>query len=289
MQYLLLDGFNLAFRAFYGIPELSRQDGFPTNAIHGWYKTINKLKENYPESKIICFFDSGGDAFREELFPEYKQNRSEMPDSLSQQLPVIERLTKMMGIPMVKVPGVEADDLLGTHAVYFASKGEKVMMVSADKDLAQIVSDNILQLLPPPTANPRLGWREIDKDGVLKKFGVPAERIIDYLALVGDSADNIPGVPGVGPKTAAKWILAYPSIEDMIANAAEVKPPRFKTILPTMAEQLSKNIQLVTLRTDLAIDENLDQAADPAGLHQLLTEMEMKTTAKQVQQEFNLS
>ena len=289
MQYLLLDGFNLAFRSFYGVPELSRTDGFPTNAIHGWHKTLTRLQEDFPQAKLIAFFDSGGDDFRQELYSDYKANRSEMPENLSKQLPVIEEMTKHMGIPLISTPGIEADDLLASHALYFAKKEAEVIMVSADKDLAQIVDDKIKQLLPPPTANPRLGWRLLDAQKVKEKFGVAPDKIIDYLALVGDSSDNIPGLAGVGPKTAAKWINEYGNVAQIIESASDIKPPRFQKILPDSSEQLRVNLQLVTLRTDLPIAENLTISPNPDALLHLLADMEMKTTAKRVQQEFNLA
>ena len=195
----LVDGYNMVFRSFYGIRELTRSDGFPTNAIHGWVKTLWSLMDRDDCDRLIVFFDRGADE-REALLPEYKKNRSETPPDLVVQIPIIKELTALMGINCVEKDGVEADDLIGAYAKQYATKDAPVVIVSADKDLAQCLNGNVHQLLPPPTANPRLGWRMMTVDKVAGKFGVGAEKVAEYLALVGDTADNIPGLQGVGPK-----------------------------------------------------------------------------------------
>src|SRR5690606_9952506 len=199
--WLLIDGFNLAYRCFFAIPELTRADGFPTNAVHGWVKSIWRLNDQERPDGVLVFFDLGGAQDRLALLPDYKAQREEMPAALEQQIPVLKELTRAMGLVGVEQDGVESDDLLASEAVALAAAGHEVLVVSADKVFAQLVNARIRMLLPPPTANPKLGWRTLVAAGVAAKFGVPPSGIVDYLALVGDASDNIPGLPGVGPKT----------------------------------------------------------------------------------------
>src|SRR5690606_33512827 len=163
-----------------------------------------------------------------------------------QQIPVLKELTRAMGLVGVEQDGVESDDLLASEAVALAAAGHEVLVVSADKDFAQIVDDRIRMLLPPPTANPKLGWRLLDAAGVKDKFGVPPNLIADYLALVGDTSDNIQGVAGVGPKTAAKWLLEYGGLEGVLNAAADLKPERFRTLVAADAERIRLNLRLTT-------------------------------------------
>jgi DNA polymerase-1 len=284
-QFLLLDGYNLAFRSFYAVPELSRSDGFPTNALHGWVKTVWRLNDLYPEAAAIGFFDLDGDRERQALLPDYKANRVEMPEALGKQFPPIRELTALMGIGVVECSGVEADDLIASAARELGERGDEVLVVSADKDLAQCVGGPVKQLLPPPTANPKLGWRTLDEDAVREKFGVRPDQIADYLALVGDSSDNIPGLAGVGPKTAANWLRAYGGLEGIIANSGRLKPPRFQAKVGEERENLLRNRKLTLLndRHPVELDE---RPADPAGLREFLEGMEMKSTAGEVENRY---
>jgi DNA polymerase-1 len=226
-KWLLVDGYNMAFRAFYGMPELTRADGFPTGALHGWVKTMWRLQDQEKPDAMVVFFDLGGSQERLALHPEYKAQRKETPEPLERQIPVIKELTRAMGLVGVELDGVESDDLLAAQARLLAKDGHDVLIVSADKDFAQCVDERIKILLPPPTANPKLGWRVLDPAGVVEKFGVPPAQIAEYLALIGDSSDNIPGISGVGPKTAVKWFQEFQTLEGIIAHAAELKPERF--------------------------------------------------------------
>lgn len=280
-QHLLLDGFNLAFRSFYAVPDLSRSDGFPTNALHGWVKTIWRLNDLYPEATLTAFFDLDGDREREALLPEYKANRTEMPEALGRQLPEIRKLTGLMGIHLIESSGVEADDLIASAARALSGEGHEVLIVSADKDLAQCVNGSVRQLLPPPTANPRLGWRTLDEEAVKEKFGVRPDQIADYLALVGDSSDNIPGMSGVGPKTAANWLRAYGTLAAVIENAGRLKPPRFQAKVGEERDNLLRNQKLTRLNDRHEV-ELPRTAADPQGLEAFLREMEMKSTAGEI-------
>lgn len=284
--WLLIDGFNLAYRCFFAIPELTRSDGFPTNALHGWVKTIWKLEDQEKADGVLVFFDLGGAQDRLELLPEYKANREEMPDALSQQIPVIKELTRLMGLGGIEIDGVESDDLLAAQAVAMAKEGHTVKIVSTDKDFAQVVGNGITMLMPPPTANPRLGWRNMDAAGVEAKFGVTPDKIADYLALVGDTADNIPGVQGVGPKTASKWLNAYGSLEGVLAAAGELKPDRFREKVAADTERLRMNLQLTTFNPNLPVVPSVKPPVEGPALVAKLRELEMKGATTEAEKRY---
>lgn len=275
-KWLLIDGFNLAYRCFYAIPELTRADGFPTNALHGWVKSLWRLGDQEKPEATLVFFDLGGAQDRLALHPDYKAQREEMPEALEKQLPYVKSLTRALGLVGIEQDGVESDDLLASQAVALSLAGHEVVIVSADKDFAQLVNDRVKILLPPPTANPKLGWRTLDAAGVLEKFGVPPSQIADYLALVGDTSDNIPGLEGVGPKTASKWLQEYGSVENVIAHAGDVKPERFREAVRTHADRLRMNLRLTLLNLTLPTVAAQKTAPQPEELCRLLAELEMK-------------
>lgn len=275
MKIALIDGFNLAFRAFYGMPELTREDGFPTGALHGWVRTLWYIEDHVPCDRMLVFFDLGGAARQEALREDYKANRTEAPEALKQQIPVIKDWTRAAGYVGVEEDGVEADDLIAAYARRHEAAGDEVLIISADKDLAQLVNERIHQLLPPPTANPKLGWRELDAEAVMDKFGVPAGRIADYLALIGDTSDNIPGLRGVGPKTAAKWLNQYGSVEEIIAHCGELTPKRFQQLVHMEAENLRRNLEMTRLDDTVSIDDTAHEDPDPAEALAILEKMEM--------------
>ncbi|PTY04776.1 5'-3' exonuclease [Opitutaceae bacterium EW11] len=277
-KWLLVDGFNLAYRCFHAIPELTRADGFPTNCLHGWVKSLWKLNDQERPEAILVFFDLGGAQDKLALLPEYKAHREEMPDALVRQLPYVKSLTKALGFVGIEMDGVESDDLLASQARALASAGHDVLIVSSDKDFAQIVDDRVKILLPPPTANPKLGWRLLDTSGVVEKFGVPPAQIADYLALVGDTSDNIPGLDGVGPKTASKWLQQYGNVEGVIAHASELKPDRFQETVRSSADLLRRNLKVTTLNLSLPTVAAEKTAVQPEALFQLLEELEMKSS-----------
>jgi DNA polymerase-1 len=285
-KWLLVDGFNLAYRCFFAIPELARADGFPTNALHGWVKSLWRLEDQERPAGATVFFDLGGAQDRLALHPEYKANREEMPEALQRQIPVIKEMTRAMGLGGVELEGVESDDLLASEAVALARRGDDVLIVSSDKDFAQIVGDRIRIMLPPPTANPKLGWRTLDKAGVMEKFGVPPAAIPDYLALVGDTSDNIPGLDGVGPKTAAKWLAEFGGLEAVISAADRIAPERFRAALAASAERLRLNLRLTTLNLALP-----PPAVPPAGvraaeLFGILERMEMRSALAEARKRY---
>ncbi len=286
MKFLLVDGFNLAYRCFFAIPELTRADGFPTNALHGWMKSLWKLADQERPEGTLVFFDLGGSQDRLVLHPEYKAHRAEMPEALERQLPYIKSFTRAMGLAGIEQDGVESDDLLASEAVTLAAAGHEILIVSSDKDFAQIVGERIQIMLPPPSANPKLGWRRLDAAGVKEKFGVPPAQIAEYLALVGDTSDNIPGVAGVGPKTAATWLAEHGSLEGVIAKAGELNPERFRAVVAADAERLRRNRTITTLNLKLAPVPTERPPAQPAELFRLLEEMEMKTALAEARKRY---
>ena len=285
-KWLLVDGFNLAYRCFFAIPELTRSDGFPTNALHGWVKSLWRLSDQEKPDGTVVFFDLGGAQDRLLLLPEYKAQREEMPEALSRQIPVIKELTRAMGLGGIEVDGVESDDLLASHAWALAQKGDQVLIVSSDKDFAQMVGERIKIMLPPPTANPKLGWRVMDSSYVVEKFGVPPSQIAEFLALVGDTSDNIPGITGVGPKTASKWLLEHKTLEGVIAAADRLNPERFRALVASSAELLRRNLKITTLNLALPAPSTLHSAPRAGELLSILERMEMKGAAAEARQRY---
>jgi DNA polymerase-1 len=285
-KWLLIDGFNLAYRCFHAVPELTRSDGFPTNALHGWVKSLWRLVDEERPDGTLVFFDLGGSQDRLALHPEYKAQRAEMPDALVRQIPEIKSLTRAMGFAGIEQDGVESDDLLAAEAVTLARQGHDVLIVSSDKDFAQIVGDQIRILLPPPSANPRLGWRRLDAAGVRERFGVPPSQIADYLALVGDTSDNIPGLDGVGPKTAARWLERFGSLDGVLAHAAEAEPERFRPALAAAADRLRLNRRLTTLNLELTPPAAARGEARPEELFGLLEALEMRTALAEARRRY---
>lgn len=277
-KWLLVDGFNLIYRCYFAMPELTRADGFPTGALHGWVKSLWKLADQEKPEATLVFFDLDGAQDRLALHPDYKAHREEMPEALQQQIEPVKHLTRAMGLVGIEQSGVESDDLLAAQAVALAQAGHEVIIVSSDKDFAQIVGANITMMLPPPTANPKLGWRLLDAAGVTEKFGVPPAQIAEYLALVGDTSDNIPGINGVGPKTAAKWLAEWGSLEAIIAHAAELKPERFREAVAAEAEKLRRNLKLTTLNLSLPTVSAEKTAPQVGELLRLLESFEMRST-----------
>lgn len=285
-RWLLIDGFNLVYRCFFATPALTRADGFPTNALHGWVKSIWRLVDQERPDHTVVFFDLGGSQDRLALHPDYKAQRAEMPEDLARQIEPVKTITRALGLAAIEQSGVESDDLLASCAVARAALGDEVLIVSSDKDFAQIVSERIKVLLPPPSAQPKLGWRMLDVAGVTDKFGVPPSKIADYLALIGDTSDNIPGLSGVGPKTAVKWLERHGDLEGVLAAAAVIEPERFRLPLADAAERLRLNRRLVTLNLALPLPPVEQTPADTTALLAFLREMEMRTTLKEAEQRY---
>jgi DNA polymerase-1 len=285
-KWLLIDGFNLAYRCFFAIPELSRADGFPTNALHGWVKSIWRLQDQEKPTRSLVFFDLGGAQDRLALLPEYKAQRQEMPEALRKQVPEIKALTRALGLVGCEREGVESDDLLASQAVAAAAQGDEVLIVSSDKDFAQIVNDRIGILLPPPSANPKLGWRRLNSAGVSEKFGVPPSLISDYLALVGDSSDNIPGISGVGPKTAVKWLQQHASLEGILANTDKLEPSRFRDPVRSQSDLLRRNQKLTRLNLGYGLVCTKDEPIRLGDVLGLLEKYEMRAAADEARRRY---
>jgi DNA polymerase I len=285
-KWLLVDGFNLAYRCFFAIPELARADGFPTNALHGWVKSLWRLSDQEKPDGTVVYFDLGGAQDRLALLPEYKAQREEMPEALDKQVPIIKAITRAMGLGGVELEGVESDDLLASEAVALARRGDEVIIVSSDKDFAQIVGERIKIMLPPPSANPKLGWRLMDEAGVVAKFGVPPAKIADYLALVGDTSDNIPGLQGVGPKTATKWLSEFGDLEGVIAAADRLAPERFRAAVAASADTLRRNLRITTLNLALPPPAVPPAAIKPEEVYGILETMEMRSVLAEARKRY---
>src|SRR3954452_24052892 len=213
---LLVDGSSYLYRAYHALPDLRGPGGVPTGAIRGVVSMMKLLREQYPAAHGACVFDDKGKTFRDDWYPEYKANRTAMPPDLALQIEPIIEAVKLLGWPVLTVPGIEADDAIGTISCMAAKGGFDVVISTGDKDLAQLVNERV-------TLINTMSNEKLDVSGVREKFGVGPEQIVDYLALIGDSVDNIPGVDKVGPKTAAKWIAEHGSLEGVIAAAPQMK------------------------------------------------------------------
>src|ERR1700675_1637615 len=214
-KLILVDGSGYLYRAFHALPPLTTSKGEPTGAVLGVLNMLNKMNKEEAPDRIAVVFDAPGRTFRDDLFDEYKAHRAPMPDDLRAQVQPLFDTVAAMGLPLLRVPGVEADDVIGTLAQQGAESGHDVLISTGDKDMAQLVSPRVG--LINTMSNTRL-----DRDGVKAKFEVYPEQIVDYLALVGDSSDNIPGIPGVGPRTAAKWLSQYRTLDELIAHAGDI-------------------------------------------------------------------
>jgi len=243
--FILVDGSSYLFRAFHALPELSNSQGQQTGAIYGVLNMLRKLVDTYQPEYMAVVFDAKGKTFRDELYPEYKAHRPPMPDELSSQVAPLLELVRAAGLQMLQVPGVEADDVIGTLAGQATEAGWETVISTGDKDLAQLVNEQVSLI---NTMNNSC----MDEQGVLDKFGVEPGQIIDYLSLVGDSSDNIPGIPKVGPKTAAKWLSQYGSLDELVAHAGDVKG-KVGENLRTNLDQLPLSKELATIRCDLEL------------------------------------
>lgn len=240
---LLVDSFAQIYRCYHAVRHLSTADGVPTNAVFAMTKFLLKLEKEYPSENGAFVFDKGRPHFRMELAPDYKANRPPMPEELQIQLPVIRELIQDFGWTIVEHDGYEADDLIGSIASAFPA--HRVVIFSGDKDLSQVIDDRVEMLVPDPAGS--LTKRGVEE--VVKKFGVPPSGIVDYLALIGDASDNIPGVEGVGPKTAAALLQQFGSGEEIFRRLDEVKRESLRAKLAQAKERFEKNVKLVTLDT----------------------------------------
>jgi DNA polymerase-1 len=263
---VLVDGSSFLFRAYHAVPPLTNSEGEPTNAIYGVANMLRKLIAEHKTDYFTVVFDAPGKTFRHDMYDQYKAHRPPMPDDLRVQIEPLHNLIRAMGFPLIMEAGVEADDVLGALAQDAAKAGFNVVISTGDKDMAQLVTDKI-------TLENTMSNTTMDIAGVMEKFGVKPEQIIDYLALMGDAVDNIPGVPKVGPKTAAKWLGLYETLDNLIENADKIKGKVGENLRNSL-EQLPLSRELTTIKCDLALPYTMDdlkcQVQDKAELrHQL--------------------
>ena len=272
-QLVLIDGSSYLFRAYHALPQLVSSKGQPTGAVKGVISMVKKLMSDYPDSQIAVVFDAKGKTFRNEIFPDYKAHRPPMPDELRSQIGPIHEIIGLMGLPLLIVEGVEADDVIGTLAKQATEKQMDVLISTGDKDMAQLVSPHV-------TLINTMSNTFMDEAGVLEKFGVRSDQIIDYLALVGDTADNIPGVPKCGPKTAVKWLSQYESLQGVIDQAGDIGG-KVGEYLRESIEFLPMSYELATIKTDVELTQSVDELriSDVASerLVEIFTDLEFKS------------
>lgn len=261
----LVDGSGYLFRAYHALPPLSTTAGEPTGAVYGVANMLRKLLDEYDPEYVAVVFDAPGKTFRDELFEAYKATRPPMPEDLAEQVQPLKELVTAMGFPLLEVSGVEADDVIGTLIHRARQGGFDVVVSTSDKDLAQLVDDHV-SLVNTMTGK----W--LDPEGVEKKFGVPPERVVDWLALVGDTSDNIPGVPKVGPKTAAKWLNEYGSLDAVIEHAEDIKGKVGESLREHL-EQLELSRELARIRTDADLDVKPSELKMGEGDHDALVSL----------------
>ena len=272
-ELILVDGSSYLFRAFHALPPLVNSRGQATGAVKGVINMIRSLIKSHSDANIAIVFDAKGKTFRNQIYSEYKAHRPPMPDELRSQIGPVHDIIRAMGLPLLIIPGVEADDVIGTLAHQATELGQKTLISTGDKDLAQLVNEHI-------TLMNTMTSEVLDISGVEKKFGIGPALIVDYLALMGDKADNIPGVPGVGPKTAVKWLLEYGSMEGIIENAESVGG-KIGERLRENFDQLRLSHELATIKLDVELEMEISQLvhgeANEAALHDLFSTMEFKT------------
>ncbi|MCB1363939.1 MAG: DNA polymerase I [Rhodobacteraceae bacterium] len=286
----LIDGSAFIFRAFHALPPLTRKsDGLPVGAVAGFCNMLQRYVDgdHGPDAPthIAVIFDKGSHTFRNDLYPEYKANREAMPEALRPQIPLTRAATEAFNIACKELEGFEADDIIATLSCRARDAGGRVTIVSSDKDLMQLVGGGVEML-------DAMKNRRIDRDGVIEKFGVPPERVVDVQALAGDSVDNVPGAPGIGIKTAALLINEYGDLETLLARAGEIRQPKRRQTLLDMREQIELSRRLVQLDMDTPLDFGLDdlelREPDPDRLMAFLAEMEFRTLSRRIAEKLDI-
>ena len=276
-RLLLVDGSSYLYRAFHALPDLRSPDGQPTGAMHGVIAMLKKLKTEYHAEYLACVFDAKGKTFRDDLYTKYKAQRAPMPDDLRAQIEPIHEAVRALGWPLLMIDGVEADDVIGTLAVMAAQSGVDTVISTGDKDLAQLVN-------PQVTLINTMSSELLDVAGVKTKFGVPPERIVDYLSLMGDTVDNVPGVAKVGPKTAVKWLTEYGTLDDVIAHAGEIKGVVGDNLRGAL-DWLPTARALVTVKCDvpgLSLESLTPPPEDAAAMRELYVRYGFRTWLKEI-------
>ncbi|AIY39958.1 DNA polymerase I [Collimonas arenae] len=279
---LLVDGSSYLYRAFHALPDMRNAANEPTGALYGIINMLRRLRIDYPAAYLACVFDAKGKTFRDDMYADYKATRASMPEDLVKQITPIHAAVRAMGWPILMVEGVEADDVIGTLTVQAVQHGLQAVVSTGDKDLAQLVNEHV-------TLINTMNNETLDRAGVIAKFGVPPERIVDYLTLIGDTVDNIPGVSKVGPKTAVKWLAQYDTVDQVIANAANIGGAVGENLRQVL-DWLPKAKELVTVKTDcdlsahmVSIPESLiAPAQDNDTLAELFTRYNFKTWLREL-------
>ncbi|MFY9510530.1 MAG: 5'-3' exonuclease H3TH domain-containing protein, partial [Rubrivivax sp.] len=284
-RLLLVDGSSYLYRAYHALPDLRSPGGFPTGAIHGMVAMMKRLREQYPAEHAACVFDASGPTFRDAWYDQYKAQRAPMPDDLRQQIAPIHEVVRLLGWPVLEVPGIEADDAIGTLARVAAGSGHQVVISTGDKDLAQLVTADV-------TLINTMSNEKLDIAGVTAKFGVPPERIVDYLTLIGDTVDNVPGVEKVGPKTAAKWIAEHGSLDGVVAAADSIKGVAGENLRKAL-DWLPTGRKLITVVTDCDLQDHVAgwpalealalREVDSAALHDFYQRYGFKTWLREIE------
>lgn len=262
---LLVDGSSYLYRAFHAMPDLRSPKGEPTGAIYGVLNMLRRLRADYPADYSACVFDAKGKTFRDDWYPEYKANRPSMPDDLRLQIEPLHEVVAAAGWNILMIDGVEADDVIGTLTHQASQNGARCIVSTGDKDLTQLVNPHV-------TLVNTMSNEVLDEAGVLAKFGVPPERIVDYLSLVGDAVDNVPGVNKCGPKTAVKWLTEYGTLDNLIAHADEVGGVVGENLRAAL-DWLPQGRRLVTVKCDVPLDKNFDELAAPTADNEKMKEL----------------
>ena len=276
--FVLVDGSSYLFRAFYALPPLTTSSGEPTGAVLGVTNMLLKLIQEYEPEHVAVVFDAGGKTFRDELFEEYKAHRPPMPDELRAQVPALLDIVPALGLPLLRIEGVEADDVIGTLVQKAKADNMPSLISTGDKDMAQLVEDDV-------TLVNTMTNRIMNRDGVKEKFDVTPEQIIDYLALVGDTSDNIPGIPKVGPKTAAMWLKRYETLDEIVAHADEITGKVGESLRENL-EQLELSRKLATIHCDVDLEKGIGdlkrREPDVEKLREIYTRLELKSLLRQL-------
>ena len=275
---LLVDGSSYLYRAFHALPDLRNRNNEPTGAIYGVLNMLRRLHKDYHADYSACVFDAKGKTFRDELYPQYKSQRPPMPDDLAAQIPRLYECIRAMGWPMLIVEGVEADDVIGTLAKQAEPENIRCIISTGDKDIAQLVNSRV-------TLVNTMTNEVLDEAGVLAKFGVPPTRMLDYLALVGDATDNIPGVEKVGPKTAVKWLGQYGTLDNLITHGGEIGGVVGENLRKAL-DWLSKSSGLIAIKCDVVLPVGVHdlglQPQDTAKLAELYERLDFKTWLREL-------
>lgn len=287
IRLYLVDGSSYIFRAYHALPPLTRSDGTPVGAVAGYcnmlYKLLADMNDEHEPTHFAVIFDHAAKTFRNDIYPEYKANRPEPPKDLVPQFELVREATRAFNVPCIELEGYEADDIIASYAKQATDEGGEVVIISSDKDLMQLVSDKV-------SLFDTMKNRKIGPDEVAEKFGAPPEKVVEVQALAGDPTDNIPGVPGIGVKTAAQLIEEYGDLETLLAHAGEIKQPKRREKLIENADQARISKQLVSLKTDAPLPEPLQRLVMPVidreKLASFLKEMEFKTLLRRVESDF---